>query len=297
MSDISSILHRFDGTVNTLLTNAHLRHRLGAMKASLSDDDVVTFDRIDQVGYLAINRPDQRNALSTAVLAGLRRGVAAAKSDSDIRILVIRGAGDEAFCAGGDLQQMNQGAADEFAAHVGRSQLAYLFRDLWELGKPTIARVPGFALAGGFGLAAACDFIVASERAVFGLPEVKVGLWPYMITVPLLHWMHPKQVLNLMLTGRQLRADEAQRLGLVSDVAPHGEIDAAVARLVDALSVAAPQAIALGRTALYSVANHDVDSRLRMLEALLSVNLDMPDAREGLAAFAEKRSPNWRPAK
>lgn len=257
-------------------------------------EDVVLFRRTGSVGLLTINRAEQKNALSNAVLAGLRRGIAEAKADPKVRVLVLRGAGDEAFCAGGDLREMKGRPVDEFSAHMGRSQLAGIFRDLWDLGKPTIARVPGFALAGGFGLAAACDFIVASERAVFGIPEVLVGLWGYMITVPLLQWMAPKHVLNLMLTGRRIKADEAQSLGFVSQVVPHDELDAAIDRLVDTLTIAAPQSVALGRTAFYAVANHDTEIRLRMLEAMLSVNLGMPDAREGLAAFAEKRLPAWR---
>lgn len=257
-------------------------------------EDVVIFERIGSVGLVIINRADQKNALSNAVLAGLRRGVAAAKADPAVRVLVLRGAGDDAFCAGGDLREMKDQPVDEFAAHNGRSQLAHVFRDLWDLGKPTIARVPGFALAGGFGLAAACDFIVASERAVFGVPEVAVGLWGYMITIPLLQWMPPKHVLNLMLTGRRVKADEALALGFVTTVVPQDELDTAIAKLVDTLTIAAPQSVALGRTAFYAVANHDVEVRLRMLEAMLSVNLDMPNAREGLAAFAEKRLPAWR---
>jgi enoyl-CoA hydratase len=257
-------------------------------------EDVVKFERIGAVGILTINRPEQKNALSNAVLAGLRAGLAAAKAAPDVRVVVLRGAGDEAFCAGGDLREMKEGATDEFSAHSGRSQLANIFRDLWDLGKPTIARVPGYALAGGFGLAAACDFIVASERAVFGVPEVGVGLWAYMITIPLLQWMPPKHVLNLMLTGRRVKADEALALGFVTSVVPHETLDDAIAALVATLTIAAPQSVMLGRTSFYAAANHDVEVRLRMLESMLSVNLTMPDAREGLAAFAEKRLPSWR---
>ena len=255
--------------------------------------DVVSFEQRGGVGYLMIDRPEQKNALSNEVLAGLREGVARAKRDRDVRVLVLRGAGDEAFCAGGDLRQMNDSTIDPFDAHDGRSQLAYLFRDMWELGKPTIARVPGYALAGGFGLAAACDFIMASDRAVFGVPEIAVGLWPYMITVPLLHWMPAKQVLNLMLTGRRIKAPEAMAMGFVTQVVPHEDLDAALDTLVERLTAASPQAVALGRTAFYTVVNHDLDSRLRMLQAHLSVSLSMPDAAEGVAAFTEKRKPVW----
>ncbi|HRJ68441.1 MAG TPA: enoyl-CoA hydratase-related protein, partial [Beijerinckiaceae bacterium] len=211
-----------------------------------------------------------------------------------LRALVIASSGNEAFCAGGDLQQMGDGAPDAFDAHGERGQFAALFRDLWDLGKPVLARVQGPAMAGGFGLAAACDLIIASEKASFGLPEVAVGIWPYMITVPLLHAMAPRQALRLMMTGERIDAVEGQRLGFVTEVTPHAELDACIDRWIARLSAGSPQAIALGRTAFYTALNHDMDARLRMLEALLTANLTMPDAAEGLAAFAEKRRPNWK---
>lgn len=254
---------------------------------------VVSFERRGAAGILMINREEQRNALSNAVIDGLRQGVASAKADPEVRVLVLRGAGERAFCAGGDLAQMNEKEVDQYEAHIGRSQLALLFRDMWELGKPTIARVPGYALAGGFGLAAACDFIVASDEAVFGVPEVAVGLWPYMITLPLLHWLPPKQVLDLMLTARRVKAAEAKEMGFVSRLVAPDKLDAAIESLVAQLSATAPQSVALGRTAFYAAVNHDLDSRIRMLQAHLSVALTMPDAHEGLAAFAEKRKPKW----
>jgi enoyl-CoA hydratase/carnithine racemase len=253
---------------------------------------VVNYEVVGAAAYLTINRPERRNALSDEVFDGLRDGVRAARENREARVLVLAGAGDRAFCAGGDLRNMND-ATDEFAAHRGRAQLAGLLRDLWELGKPTIARVQGYALAGGFGLAVACDFVVASDRAVFGAPEVKSGLWPYMITVPLLHALRPKDALRLMLTGRRVSAEEGARLGFVSELVTHENLDTAVATLVEELAAMSPQAIALGRTAFYAVLNHDVDARLRMLEAALSVNLSFADAKEGLTAFVEKRAPVW----
>jgi enoyl-CoA hydratase len=256
-------------------------------------ESVVRRERVGRSLRLTIDRPEQRNALSNEVFTALRAGLAEAAADREVRAVVLAGAGDKAFCAGGDLRQMGEDG-DALSAHRGRAGLAGVVRDLWELGKPTIARVQGYALAGGFGLAAACDFVVASERAVFGVPEAGVGLWPYMITVPLLQSMPPKDVLRLMLTGRRIDAAEARRLGVVSDVVPHEGLDKAVDDLMDELAQAAPQAVSLGRTTFYSVLNHDVDARLRMLEASLTVNLGLEDAREGLAAFAEKRQPAWR---
>src|SRR6476619_7777230 len=157
--------------------------------------DEVLYEVDDGVARATIKRPDRRNAMSYGVMQGLRDSVAAAKADEDVRVLVLTGAGDRAFCAGADLGGIaeNAGAA---AAHDGPGLLADLFREMWALGKPTIARVRGFALAGGFGLALACDVVIASDDAQFGTPEVNVGLWPYMITVPMLRSMPPKTVLE-----------------------------------------------------------------------------------------------------
>jgi enoyl-CoA hydratase len=252
----------------------------------------VLYEVRDRAAFITINRPQARNALSNQVIALLTDGVRQAKSDPAVRVVVLAGAGDRAFCAGGDLAQMAAGG-DEFSAHLGRSGLGALFGDLWELGKPTIARVQGYALAGGCGLAAACDFTVASSNAVFGIPEVRVGLWPYMVTIPLLHAMPPRQVLQLMLTGERFDAGRARELGLVHTVVAPERLDEEVTALVRRLSAAAPQAVALGRTAFYAAVNSGFETRMQMLQAMLTVGLSMPDAREGLAAFAEKRPASW----
>jgi enoyl-CoA hydratase/carnithine racemase len=244
--------------------------------------------------WLTINRPEQRNALSDDVFNGLLDGLQRAAADPAVRAVVLTGAGDKAFCSGGDLRQMNDDT-DAYTAHFSKAKLASLFRALWTLGKPTIARVQGYCLAGGMGVALACDFVVASENAQFGIPEVKVGLWPYMITVPLLHALPPKVALRLMLTGRRVSAAEGLQLGFVSDLVAHDQLDQRVEELVKELRATAPQSVALGRTAFYTVLNHDMESRLRMLEAALSVNATFPDAKEGMTAFAEKRKPHWEP--
>lgn len=259
-------------------------------------DGSVLLERSGPRATLRINREEQRNALSNEVLRGLREGLAIVRADRSVRVVVLAGAGNKAFCAGGDLRQMGDAPPNAFDSHIGRSQLAGIFRDLWDLGKPTVARVPGYALAGGFGLAAACDFMIASERAVFGVPEVNIGLWPYMITAPLLIAMQPKQVLKLMMTGERIDAAEGQRLGFVTEIAPHERLDEALDIFVGKLAKASPQAVALGRGTFYAFMNHDIEPRLRMLEAMLTVNLGMPEATEALAAFSEKREPAWRNA-
>jgi Enoyl-CoA hydratase/carnithine racemase len=245
------------------------------------------------IARVTINRPERRNSMSYGVMQGLRDAVAAAKADDAVRVLVLTGTGDKAFCAGADLGGIaeNAGAA---AAHEGRGLLADLFREMWDLGKPTIARVRGFALAGGFGLALACDVVIAADDAQFGTPEVNVGLWPYMITVPMLRSMPAKTVLELQMTGRRVGAEEALRLGFVSRVVPVEALDTAVDEFASALASKSPLVLRWGRDAFYRVLEMDADAALDYLQGMLTIHTQSEDAAEGVAAFAEKRTPLWK---
>lgn len=234
--------------------------------------------------------------MSYGVMAGLRESVAAARSDDEVRVVVLTGAGDQAFCAGADLSSIGDGSpggAGAAAAHEGRGLLAALFRDLWSLGKPTVA-CPGLRAGRGFGLALACDFVVAADDARFGTPEVKVGLWPYMITVPLLRSMPPKKALELMSTGRRVDAAEAERIGFVTRVVPAGELDAAVDELAATLAATSPLVSRWGRQSFYRALEMRADDALDYLQAMLSVTTLSEDSAEGITAFLEKRSPEWR---
>ena len=242
------------------------------------------------VATLTLNRPEKRNALSGELISELRRTVARAGEDDDVRVVVLTGAGDKAFCAGADL---TAAAGGFLGGHQGRGELARLFEELWALGKPTVARVRGYALAGGFGLALACDIVIAAEDAQFGTPEVNVGLWPYMITVPLIRSMPPKKALELMMTGRRVDAAEALSIGFVNRVVPVTELDAAVAETTSAMAAKSPAIMRLGRDSFYTVWDQDAASALRHLHAMLSITSMTEDSREGLAAFAEKREPRW----
>ncbi|MEA3077376.1 MAG: hypothetical protein QOF60_2284 [Actinomycetota bacterium] len=245
------------------------------------------------VARVTINREARRNALSWDVIALLRAAVASAKADPAVRVVVLTGAGEKAFCAGADLATMADGASF-LELHDGRAGLAGLFLDLWSLGKPTIARVRGYALAGGFGLALACDFVVAADDASFGTPEIDVGLWPYMITVPLVRSMPPKKALELMLTGRRVDASEASRLGFVTSVVPVAELDSSVDALAATLASKSPAIVKLGRDSFYEVWDRDAAAALAYLHPMLTLTTLTEDAAEGMAAFADKRPPEWK---
>jgi enoyl-CoA hydratase/carnithine racemase len=244
------------------------------------------------IARVTINRPERRNAMSFEVMSGLRDAMRRAHDDESVRVVVLTGAGDRAFCAGADLTGVadNAGAV---AAHDDRGLLADLFRDMWGLGKPTIARVRGYALAGGFGLAMACDLVVAADDAQFGTPEVNVGLWPFMITVPLLRTLSPRVALDLMATGRRVDAAEAMRLGIVNRVVAVSELDAEVDRLAGELAARSPLVMRLGRDSFYRALELRADDALDYLQSMLTITTLSDDAAEGVAAFAQKREPRW----
>jgi enoyl-CoA hydratase/carnithine racemase len=254
--------------------------------------EAVLYDVSGGIATITINRPDRRNALSWQVMTELRDSFEVAKDDHGVRVVVLTGAGDKAFCAGADLTGM---AADAGWAdlHDARGELARLFRAMWELGKPIIARVRGYALAGGFGLCLACDLVIAADDAQFGTPEIDVGLWPFMITVPLMRSMPPKKALELMMTGRRVRAEEAERIGFVTRIVPVDRLDDAVNELAATIASKSGSIMKLGRDSFYAVWDQSAEDALRLLHPMLTITTATEDAAEGIAAFAEKRTPQW----
>lgn len=271
------------------------------MTTAADTNSELILERNGAVATLVLNRPERRNALSWALVGEIRAVVAELRDDDGVRVVVITGSGTKAFCAGADLEGMGGGDdedAGEAAAarHEARGQLAGLFQDLWALGKPTIAKVRGFALAGGMGLALACDLVIAADDAVFGTPEIDVGLWPFMIGVPLTRSMPPKKALELMMTGRKVDAQEADRLGFVTRVVAADQIDADVDELAAALAIKPPGAMRTGRNAFYDTWDLPAAEALAHLHPLLSSLAEGDEAAEGISAFLEKRPPSWRQA-
>ncbi|MEA2000501.1 MAG: enoyl-CoA hydratase-related protein [Actinomycetota bacterium] len=241
---------------------------------------------------LTIDDPERRNPMSLETMAALTHAVEDATADDEVRVIVITGAGDKAFSAGGDLAGRFVDAP--LADHGARGELANLFRALRRCGKPVIARVNGHAIAGGFGLAAACDIVIAVEGATFGTPEIHVGLWPMMISAILQRLMPRRAALELMLTGRRIDAEEARRLGVVSRVVPVSELDAAVDETVDKLIAVSPAILAFGKDAFYAIEDMPLDAALDHLHTGLTAISMTEDAAEGVASFVEKRDPEWR---
>ncbi|HEU4480715.1 MAG TPA: enoyl-CoA hydratase/isomerase family protein, partial [Actinomycetota bacterium] len=177
----------------------------------------VRYERRDAAAYISIDRPERRNAINSAVV----RGISAALDDAardEARAVVLTGAGDKAFCAGGDLGGMV--AESKVAQHQERAEVGALFSKMRATPMPIVARVNGHALAGGFGLMLACDLVVAVEDAQMGTPEINLGLWPFMISAVVQRDVPRKVALDLMLTGRKIPAPEAERWGFVNRVVP-----------------------------------------------------------------------------
>jgi len=252
---------------------------------------MLTYEEAAPRATLTINDPDRRNPMSVEVMRAVLDKLQAAIANPEVKVIVITGAGDRAFSAGGDL---SGGFVDEpMALHQARGILAEIFRTMRRGGKPTVARVNGHALAGGFGLAAACDIVIATDRAKFGMPEINVGLWPMMIGAILPRAMPRKAALELMMTGRLISADEAQHLGVVSRVVADRELDGVVDEVVADLASKSPAILELGRDAFYAVEDMGFDAALDHLQVGLTLVTLTEDAAEGVTAFVEKRPPEW----
>lgn len=224
-------------------------------------------------------------------MRGLRERTRDAVDDPEVSVIVYTGAGDRAFCSGGDLS--GSFVDDPIGLHRQRGEIADLFRLMWRGGKPTVARVNGHALAGGFGLAVACDVTVCVEDAKLGTTEVKVGLWPMMISAVLARCMPRKAALELMLTGRTIDPHEALRLGAVSRVVAREDLDPVVDEVVGALSGLSSATLMMGKDSFNAMADADFDAALDRLQGSLTEISLTKDASEGVRAFVEKRPPEW----
>lgn len=240
--------------------------------------------------WITINRPAKRNAIHRGVIAGLREGLRLAHADPRVRVVVITGAGDKAFCAGGDLQP-GQG----FAFDLARPNIDYadLLREARNATLPTIARINGVCMAGGMGLASMTDFAISADHALFGLPEVKIGLFPMQVMSLLQDLVAPRTVREWAITGEPFSAREALAAGLVNHVVPAAELDAKVQWLTDRIVGKSPTAIRRGKYAMRAIEGMNFDQAIAYTESQIALMTLTEDAREGLASFNEKRPPVW----
>lgn len=243
--------------------------------------------------WLWIDREQSRNALNEAVLDGLRGGVLSVDKDPAIRAVIITGSGDKAFCAGGDLKPTAEGDPFRVDPAERDNPVVKLFKALVDCPVPTIARVNGHALAGGFGLACATDFAIAADHARFGVPEARIGLFPMMILPLMLRTIPRRKLLELCFTAEPISASDALGHGILNYVVPSSELDERVDALVTSVSACSPTAIRIGRRAIATVDAMTLDQAFEYAQRVLPQMAQTKDAREGFAAFNARRKPNW----
>jgi len=254
-------------------------------------NDVVIIEKRDQALWITINRPDKRNAINAGVVEGITRGWKQAHDDPSVRVIVLTGAGDKAFCAGADLQ--STGAAFSFDFSKPNVDYADLLRLAQNATKPSIARVNGTCMAGGMGLLCMTDMAVAADNVQFGLPEVKVGVFPMQV-MSLLQDIAPRRLIaEWSLTGEPFDAQAALAAGLLNYAVPAAELDAKVEWLAKRLTDKSPTAIRRGKYAMRAIASMSFDESIAYTESQIALLAMTEDAKEGLKAFAEKRKPVW----
>ncbi|MEM7436118.1 MAG: enoyl-CoA hydratase-related protein [Myxococcota bacterium] len=247
---------------------------------------------VEQNGHvltLTFNRPEKKNPLSQELVNELIWALDDAQEADDIRVVVLTGAGN-AFSAGADLKGMS--------ASRGKLEKKGEFDDLLlrfdKLEKPIVARVPGYVMGGAMGIIACCHFVVACESALLGTPEVKRGLFPMMIMAVLQRVVPPRDLVELMLLGEKISAERAKAIGLVTEVVPDDELDARVSALTEQLASQSPTAMRMGLRAYNTQRRMPVEEALPYLREQLYALLSTEDAKEGLAAFFQKRAPEWK---
>lgn len=240
-----------------------------------------------------LNRPERKNALSGELVEALIEAIQAAESNPDVRVLVLVGA-DGTFCAGGDLAGGLGSPDGAVAAHQRRQRFADLLGDIMKSALVVIAAVEGAAMGGGLGLAVACDLAFAGKGARLGTPEIKLGLFPWIILAVLQRNIGRKHLMELIFTGDHVTAERAVELGLINHAVPDGDALERACAMGRTIAARAPIAIALGKQTFQAVADQSLDDAMLTLNGQLTLNLLTEDAMEGVAAFLQRREPTWK---
>lgn len=263
------------------------------MTVQTSTYEMLLVERDGAAGVITVNRPEKLNALNARVMAELEQAVGELDADPAVRAIIITGAGEKAFVAGADIAELAKldGMGGLEKAREGQA----IMRRIETSSKPIIAAVNGFALGGGCELALACDIRIASDNARLGLPEVGLGIIPgYGGTQRLPRIIGKGLALELILTGTQVKADEALRIGLVNKVVPQAELLATAKAMVAQMAKNGPLAMAAARRVVHEGLDVDIDRGLALEALHFGVMCATRDTREGLTAFVEKRKPEFK---
>lgn len=252
----------------------------------------VTVTRHDHVTQIELSRPEALNAISSELARDLVAATTQIAADGDTRAVVLSASGDRAFCVGADLKERNAMSDDDFREQ--RMLFRAAFGGVLALPQPTVAAVHGFALGGGCELALSCDLVVADETAVLGLPEVTIGLVPGGGGTQLaLRRLGPGRAADVVLTGRRIPVGEAADLGLVDRLVPAGSAHTAALELAKTIAANSPVATRAAKRALRSGWGLDYAAAMDVEDAAWRTAAFSADRKEGIAAFNDKRKPDW----
>jgi len=252
-------------------------------------EDHLLYSVEKNVARLIINREAQRNAISLEAIELFSKCLDEAEKDENVRVILITGSGDKAFCSGADL-----GGAVDGKIQQGFKSYARLITRLSSYPKPVVARINGACMAGGMGLMLACDIVIAKKDAKFGTPEVNVGLWPMMIGALIYRNVLRKKAMEMILLGERLTADQALSMGLITRVVQPDELDVEVDQILKSLAAKSPIGMKIGKEAFYAMADMPFGQAVDFLSDKIAEVAATDDAREGITAFIEKRKPNFK---
>lgn len=246
----------------------------------------------EQVAWITLNEPAKANRLSHAGMIELAKSVATAGEDSGVKVIVVTGAGDRAFCAGAAIGDFDQDSILAKKQHL--DAYAGVCRAFNSVFKPSIAMINGHAVGGGCGLAMLPDFSVAAEDAVLACPEINIGFWPMMVTAILFRTVGRKKGLEFICRGDPIGAVEAEKIGMITTAVPRAELRSRVLELCDKLKSKSAAAMRLGLEAFHNASDMEYDKALSYLRDMAVIASDTADAKEGMRAFLEKRKPVWK---
>ena len=253
--------------------------------------DAVLYMVEDEIAWITINQAEKMNRLTTQIMRKLVEDVERAGDDGNVKVIVITGAGDNAFCAGASIDQFEHDSILSSKKNV--DAYARICKVFNAVHKPSIAMINGYAMAGGCGLAMLPTFSIASEKAVFACPEIKVGVWPMMIMAILFRTVGRKKGLELICTGDSIDAKEAERIGMITKAVPHEELKVHVVRLAKNLKSKSSTILSLGLEAFSNSTDMEYNKAISYLRDMAVILTRTPDSIEGTRAFMEKRKPKW----
>ncbi|MDB5818923.1 MAG: hypothetical protein JWQ11_2563 [Rhizobacter sp.] len=264
-----------------------------AANDTANEPSQVTVERRGLACRVTIDRAAAHNTMTDRVMSELVAALATAEAMPGVRAIVLTGAGDKTFCAGGQLKPTTDGSP--FALEPGRfdNPVAELFRAMDRCHLPIVARVNGGAFGGGLGLVCACDFAIASDNAMFGTTEARIGVFPMMILPLLMRVIPRRRLLEMCFFAHRFSAEEARGYDIVNQVVPADALDDAVDAMVQRLAANSPVALRIGRRAIGAMTDLSMADALNLAQALLPVLSQSEDTREGMKAFAERRAPVW----